>query len=133
MSYSSCYILISAVTIAGYDLQVLLNITVNIKSYISCYILISAVTVAGHNLQVLLDITLIIMSYNSCYILILAVTVAGHDLQINILLNVLFTEKLKNSVIIDILDCQKTGSWIRNFCAKKYHLTMMKLTIGLPI
>ena len=73
------------------------------------------------------------MSYSSCYILILAVTVAGHDLQINILLNVLFTEKLKNSVIIDILDCQKTGSWIRNFCAKKYHLTMMKLTIGLPI
>ena len=59
------------------------------------------------------------MSYSSCYILILAVTVAGHDLQINILLNVLFTEKLKNSVIIDILDCQKTGSWIRNFLRQK--------------
>ena len=74
------------------------------------------------------------MSYSSCYILILAVTVvAGHDLQINILLNILFTEKLKNSVIIDILDCQKTESWIRNFWAKKYHLTMMKLTIRLPI
>ena len=55
-----------------------------LMSYSSCYILISAVTVAGHDLQVLLNITLIIMSYSSCYILILAVTVAGHDLQVNI-------------------------------------------------
>ena len=63
MSYSSCYILISAVTIAGYDLQVLLNITVNIKSYSSCYILILAVTVAGHELQV----NICIPKYNSDY------------------------------------------------------------------
>ena len=55
-------ILISAVTVAGHDLQVLLNITLIIMSYSSCYILISAVTVAGHDLQVLLNITLIIMS-----------------------------------------------------------------------
>ena len=47
-------------------------------------ILISAVTVAGHDLQVLLNITLIIMSHSSCYILISAVTVAGQELQVNI-------------------------------------------------
>ena len=47
-------------------------------------ILISAVTVAGHDLQVLLNITLIIMSYSSCCILISAVTVAGQELQVNI-------------------------------------------------
>ena len=47
-------------------------------------ILISAVTVAGHDLQVLLNITLIIMSYSSCYILISAVTIAGHELQVDI-------------------------------------------------
>ena len=34
------------------DLQVLLNITLIIMSYSSCYILISVVTVAGHELQV---------------------------------------------------------------------------------
>ena len=44
----------------------------------------SAVTVAGHDLQVLLNITLIMMSYSSCYILISVVRVAEHDLQVNL-------------------------------------------------